>query len=896
MGLWSWLREPWSRPEAPQVSTPTAPADRGPVATPDPGWRALPPVQRTLADGVQSVARLGDFAGSLSTWQTPRMLTELEHGRGPSAPSGSAVGIVDAVSGRPGLTQLPAAGIPLTALPGSGTSAAVQREVRFDPPRGAVLQRMMSEAARSSAGVLPSEAPPTVVQRSDVPAASVPAAVAMPVSAGGSVAEEGPTVPAPSSSSPAASMEESEPAVQRSAADVSASTGVADQPGSTLGSTPLQSTLACSPAVLQRSAGTTERALLQLRVVPDRPAVHSFVTAPAPPTARPDLPIVAGRPEVDAGDGGVQRAFAPAPAAATPAVPAVPAVSTPTTASAVSDGPGPVGAEPAVPGLPGPGPVESSTFDTASPPEAPERAPLLADDPVREVPGEVTSVADDVMPTVSRLAAGSVPVAQPPSASASSTQPRRLGLGAPLTRPPEQVPTRPDVSGAAPVVQMLPVGGPTPEARPAEIPAAGPEPASSDAVQSAPAADLSTAEPMPSALPADAPEVGPEPSSEFAAEVPADSEPGISWPAAPDHGTPLLGDRPIATAMPTATTPAVQLSAADEVVPVRLGDPTEPGHAGPGPRSPSGSSPHAGRTGTGHRAAVQRSVGAPTPAGSTAGTAAGASVQRAAGSGAGSDPGSVAVHAGLAQRAADGSVVFHPPSDGPAASLQRFGLPSIPKMPSVPSLPSMPSMPSLPSMPGVPSLPSMPSLPNLPSGLPNMPGMPSGLPSLPNLPSGLPSLPNVPGMPSGLPSMPNLPSGLPSLPGIPSGLPSLPGIPSMPGIPDLPSMPGAVDEIRDRAGSAVSTASDAVSGAAGQAADTATGALGQAADTASGAVGQAVDAAKGAVGQATGAAGALAAASTDELVRRLFDPLAARLKAELRLDRERAGFVTDLRR
>ena len=118
---------------------------------------------------MHSVAGFGDFAGSLSTWQTPRMLTELEHGRGPSAPSGSAVGIVDAVSGRPGLTQLPAAGVPLTTLPGSGTSAAVQREVRFDPPRGAaVLQRALSEAARSSAGVAPSEAPPTVVQRSDV--------------------------------------------------------------------------------------------------------------------------------------------------------------------------------------------------------------------------------------------------------------------------------------------------------------------------------------------------------------------------------------------------------------------------------------------------------------------------------------------------------------------------------------------------------------------------------------------------------------------------------------------------------------------------------------------------------------------------------------------------------
>ena len=154
MGLWSWLREPWSRPEAPQASTPTAPADRAPVAPPDPGWRALPPVQRTLADGVHSVAGFGDFAGSLSTWQTPRMLTGWSTG-GAVGALGLGRGIVDAVSGRPGLTQLPAAGVPLTALPGSGTSAAVQREVRFDPPRGAALQRALSEAARSSAGVAP---------------------------------------------------------------------------------------------------------------------------------------------------------------------------------------------------------------------------------------------------------------------------------------------------------------------------------------------------------------------------------------------------------------------------------------------------------------------------------------------------------------------------------------------------------------------------------------------------------------------------------------------------------------------------------------------------------------------------------------------------------------------
>jgi pyruvate/2-oxoglutarate dehydrogenase complex dihydrolipoamide acyltransferase (E2) component len=38
-----------------------------------------------------------------------------------------------------------------------------------------------------------------------------------------------------------------------------------------------------------------------------------------------------------------------------------------------------------------------------------------------------------------------------------------------------------------------------------------------------------------------------------------------------------------------------------------------------------------------------------------------------------------------------------------------------------------------------------------------------------------------------------------------------------------------------------------------------------------------------------------AAAAPDELVKKLFDPLLRRLKAELRLDRERRGVLTDLR-
>lgn len=42
-------------------------------------------------------------------------------------------------------------------------------------------------------------------------------------------------------------------------------------------------------------------------------------------------------------------------------------------------------------------------------------------------------------------------------------------------------------------------------------------------------------------------------------------------------------------------------------------------------------------------------------------------------------------------------------------------------------------------------------------------------------------------------------------------------------------------------------------------------------------------------------AAAPAATNVDELARRLYEPLAARLREELWLDRERAGWLTDLR-
>jgi hypothetical protein len=59
-----------------------------------------------------------------------------------------------------------------------------------------------------------------------------------------------------------------------------------------------------------------------------------------------------------------------------------------------------------------------------------------------------------------------------------------------------------------------------------------------------------------------------------------------------------------------------------------------------------------------------------------------------------------------------------------------------------------------------------------------------------------------------------------------------------------------------------------------------------------GATGAATNAASGAAALG-GAAGGL---DPDALARKLFDPLVARIKAELRQDRERAGYLTDLRR
>ncbi len=114
---------------------------------------------------------------------------------------------------------------------------------------------------------------------------------------------------------------------------------------------------------------------------------------------------------------------------------------------------------------------------------------------------------------------------------------------------------------------------------------------------------------------------------------------------------------------------------------------------------------------------------------------------------------------------------------------------------------------------------------------------------------------------------------------------------------------GYADSARGAAGSAVNAAETAVGdaagaarGVAGQAVDSAQSAASGVAGAAQNAVATAAGAAGGAVAGAAGAAANALPTDLDELARRLFDPLSARLKSELWLDRERAGMVTDLRR
>ena len=536
------------------------------------------------------------------------MLTGLEHGRGPSAPQGTVAGIVDAVGGAPGLTSLPASPVPSSVVPllgGSSRGAApdevVQRSVRFDRPGGAV-QRALSDlrgtstvvqravepstgsgGSSSSSGVSGvSGSAPVGVSPTDPPSAAdvgggaAARAGTEPYGAGSSGSEPSRSEPSgsepsgsepsgsePSGSEPFVASPFAEPADSGPSAIRSSDFAMPPLPGETgstplaaqgsvadagdpvtaaptLGATPLQRTLADPPAPV----GPAGQALPQLPVVPEQVVARSFVMAPPPPTARPALPVVAGS---SAGEY-LQRSAATSPGATATSASAS---ATPTTAAldAGRTAPGLVGG---APDAAGPSPVAGAASarpdagasglmsTAAAPPNPPGRAPLLADVPPAPqlTSGASTEPIDGPStPTVSRLAAGPTPA------------PRRLGLGAPLTRPPHRPSGSPGETG--PVVQMLPTGpagpvdvsgpvgaAPSPSVEPAgsDIPTAADVPGSSAEYGAVAHVEASTSD----FLPAVPESVTPEPATREPAEPGAEPA-GSWWPAAPEHGNPAAG-------------------------------------------------------------------------------------------------------------------------------------------------------------------------------------------------------------------------------------------------------------------------------------------------------------------------------------------------------------------
>jgi hypothetical protein len=197
---------------------------------------------------------------------------------------------------------------------------------------------------------------------------------------------------------------------------------------------------------------------------------------------------------------------------------------------------------------------------------------------------------------------------------------------------------------------------------------------------------------------------------------------------------------------------------------------------------------------------------------------------------------------------------------GQAAARERAGVPAPPTATAARSAPAVNGAFAHPFAPGSPAAVQR-----------QVPGLATLAP--PSRP-GLPSLPSAPSLPA--------PLDLPVRPGLPS-VPGLPAVQRLPGPADLPT--GGLPDAGGLAGSTLGAASSAVPRLAVQALDV------------SGPADQVADAATGALGDAASAlGGAMGSEQLEELAKGLYDKIRQRLKAELRLDRERYGRVTDLAR
>ncbi|MGS0686699.1 hypothetical protein ACVBEQ_16395 [Nakamurella sp. GG22] len=916
---------------------PTAPSPAASVQRA--AWRDLPPLRPTVT-ATSPVAPLDSFTASLATARNPSFLGSLGHVVDPDGPSGTVEGLA-----APVVPQRLAAGTELP-LPSGG------------PPSAGFVQRLITPWLRSAPAAAPPvqrsvPVPESVpVQESVSPQTSVAAQTPLPSAAHSRT----PPTPTGESSSPSVQLFAESlpptPSALRELPTVEAGGPVWAGPMTTAPETGQRATYpvvrtdlkadAAVPTVSRSAEPTSTDEQVPADTRPEEPALgrsevvlppfaplvgdesSTASQGPGAPAADPAAPVAGSgtaaagqhagdRPVHSSQPSSVQRSLGlGAPLSIPPTVSRAPVAwsGAPWSGAASSGAPAA-----AVPPSHRPEPRPSTPEPASTAPIAPLLGP--AENPALAQPVSDTTRDDSVLDEVFTPADHAVAPAPTVARAAAGPGPRPIGLGAPLSLPPlapaplvpgpygpEPHLPEPGTAGAPletvglssmtppPVQRQVivptvaePAGEPTADepTTPSTGSASTPESAAPRATHEGPALVLSRSGTTPPAHPS-APHTrqppSPQPTHGQRADEPQTAE-------IPPVIAPLLGGSPdvlqgwstrAAPQSGTSPTPAVQraLSAPDThaALPVRH-------TSGAGSRTaqqiPARQSPPA-RTAD---FVVQRAVPiVPTtpldnalPGMTSAGSSSGAddrvtvrqmSLQRMF------DPGSAAIASGAAYSDGAGSVIFHPPSSTGSASsvssppVQRFGLPSLPSAPSLPKMPSLPTVPAMPNMPSLPTVPTMPSLPTVPS---------------------MPDLSSLPGA-----------SSIPDASSIMSGARSA-----------ADDAGGYLRTARESAGNQLAGAEDAVGGAVDQATSTtAAGGIrdtvGSAASGISDAAGQAASGvaglAAGAAGAVAGAAGAAGALPTDlnELARRLFDPLSARLKSELWLDRERAGMVTDLRR
>jgi hypothetical protein len=117
------------------------------------GWAFLPPLQRTLATGIETITRPTEFAHDLPAWRNPSFNAPLTHLVSDAAPSG----VIDGGDG--------------TGLPGASTSPRPELTL-LPPPRPVAVQRSTPRAEPARFTSTPDAGMP-VMQRSVVPDAPV---------------------------------------------------------------------------------------------------------------------------------------------------------------------------------------------------------------------------------------------------------------------------------------------------------------------------------------------------------------------------------------------------------------------------------------------------------------------------------------------------------------------------------------------------------------------------------------------------------------------------------------------------------------------------------------------------------------------------------------------------